>query len=127
MTHNFRNPPPFRGHAPAEGRGLVFLVAVRRNSISPVSHQNDLLQRMGIMLMTPDEAAGYPPGRAVGPLPPMPAPQPPTLLTPGDRRFLPRRVQGEILGSRSPSDFRINELGEGRSSNMTILSEGLNG
>jgi hypothetical protein len=30
-------------------------------------------------------------------------------------------------GSRSPSDFRINELGEGRSSNMTILSEGLNG
>ena len=97
MTHNFRNPPPFRGHAPAEGRGLAFLVAIRRNFISPVSHQNDLLQRMGIMLMTRDEAAGYPPGRAVGPLPPMPAPQPPTLLTAGDRRFLPRRVHGEIL------------------------------
>jgi hypothetical protein len=69
MTHNFRNPPPFMGHVPAEGRGLAFLVAIRRNFISPVSHQNDLLQRMGIMLMTPDEAAVYPPGRTVGPLP----------------------------------------------------------
>ena len=28
------------------------------------------------------------------------------------------------LGSRSASDLRINELGEGLSSNMTILSEG---
>jgi hypothetical protein len=33
----------------------------------------------------------------------------------------------KVLGSRSPSDFRINELGEGLSSNMTILSEGLSG
>lgn len=97
MTHNFQNPYPFMGQAPAEGRSLVFLVAIRRNFIAPVSHQNDLLQRMGIMLMTPDEAAVYPPGRAVGPLPSMPAPQPPTLLTAGDRRFFPRRVQGEIL------------------------------
>jgi hypothetical protein len=97
MTHNFQNPYPFMGQALAEGRSLVFLVAIRRNFIAPVSHQNDLLQRMGIMLMTPDEAAVYPPGRAVGPLPPMPAPQPPTLLTAGDRRFFPRRVQGEIL------------------------------
>lgn len=97
MTCTFQNPYPFMGQAPAEGRGLVFLVAIRRNFIAPVSHQNDLLQRMGIMLMTPDEAAGYPPGRAVGPLPSMPAPQPPTSLTAGDRRFLPRPVHGEIL------------------------------
>jgi hypothetical protein len=40
-----------------------------------------------------------------------------------------RFAEGGIkaLGSRSPSDFRINELGEGLSSNMTILSEGLSG
>ena len=31
---------------------------------------------------------------------------------------------GEVEGSRYPSDVRINELGEGLSSNMTILSEG---
>ena len=31
---------------------------------------------------------------------------------------------GLRLGSRSASDLRINELGEGLSSNMTILSEG---
>jgi hypothetical protein len=97
MTHNFRNPPPFMGHAPTEGRGLVFLVAIRRNFISPVSHQSDLLQRMGVMLMTPDEAAVYPLGRTVGPLPSVPAPEPPTSLTARDRRFLPRPVHGEIL------------------------------
>jgi hypothetical protein len=97
MTHNFQNPYPFMGQAPAEGRSLVFLVSIRRNFITPVSHQNDLLQRMGIMLMTPDEAAVCAPARAVGPLPPMPLPQPPNLLAAGDRRFFPRRVQGEIL------------------------------
>jgi hypothetical protein len=97
MTRTFQNPYPFMGHAPAESRNMVFLVAIRHNFIPPVSHQNDLLQRMGIMLMTPDEAAVYPPAHAVGPLPPMLAPQPPTLLTARDRRFLPRRVQGEIL------------------------------
>ena len=37
------------------------------------------------------------------------------------------RLPGLGFGSRSPSDFRINELGEGLSSNMTILSEGLGG
>jgi len=31
---------------------------------------------------------------------------------------------GQLGGSRSASDLRINELGEGLSSNMTILSEG---
>jgi hypothetical protein len=76
MTHNFQNPYPLTGQAPAEGRSLVFLVA-SRNSITPVSRQIDLLQRMGIMLMTPDEAAVYPPAHAIG--------------------FLPRWVQGEIL------------------------------
>ena len=33
----------------------------------------------------------------------------------------------KAYGSRSPSELRINELGEGLSSNMTILSEGLSG
>jgi len=101
MTHNFQNTYPFMGQASADGRGLVFLVAIRRNFSAPVSHQNDLLQRMGLMLMTPDEAAVYPPGRAVGPLPPMPAPPQPPMLIAGDRRFLPRRVQGEILRDKN--------------------------
>jgi hypothetical protein len=96
MTHNFQNPYPLTGQAPAEGRSLVFLVA-SRNSITPVSRQIDLLQRMGIMLMTPDEAAVYPPAHAVGALPPVPALQPPIVPTAGDRRVLPRRVQGEII------------------------------
>jgi hypothetical protein len=57
MTRNFQNLYPFMGQASAEGRSLVFLMAIRRNSVAPVSYQNDLLQRMGIMLMTRDEAA----------------------------------------------------------------------
>jgi hypothetical protein len=43
-------------------------------------------------------------------------------LAPGMAPTHPR-----ALGSRFPSDIRINELGEGLSSNMTILSEGLSG
>ena len=35
--------------------------------------------------------------------------------------------RNQLFGSISPSDLRINELGEGLSSNMAILSEGASG
>jgi hypothetical protein len=54
--------------------------------------------------------------------------EPPRGVAPSQAHAVPRPCelfQGQ--GSSSPSDIRINELGEGLSSNMTILSEGLSG
>jgi hypothetical protein len=107
MTQRFGNPgfssTPYNGstgleNSPANGKILVFLVAIQRPLPPPTLDRRNPLQRMGVMLLEEGEPAAFDPSDLViGPLPEAVPPMPPTLPTSGHIPLYPRRVQGEIL------------------------------
>src|SRR5215475_3509770 len=107
MTQRLRNPGFSRQpsnesiglqNSPANGKILVFLVAIQRPLPPPSLHRGNPLQRMGVMLLEEGEPAAFDPSdRVIGPLPEAVPPMPPPVPTDGHIPLLPRRVQGEIL------------------------------
>jgi hypothetical protein len=107
MTQHFGNPgfssQPYNRsigleNTPANGKILVFLVAIQRPLPPPTLHRGNPLQRMDVMLLEKGQPAAFDPSDLViGPLPEAVPPMPPTLPTSGRMPLSQRRVQGEIL------------------------------
>jgi hypothetical protein len=107
MTQHFGNPgfssQPYNRsigleNTPANGKILVFLVAIQRPLPPPTLHRGNPLQRMDVMLLEKGQPAAFDPSDLViGPLPEAVPPMPPTLPTSGRMPLYQRRVQGEIL------------------------------
>ena len=107
MTQRFGNPgfssQPYNRsigleNTPANGKILVFLVAIQRPLPPPTLHRGNPLQRMDVMLLEKGQPAAFDPSDLViGPLPEAVPPMPPTLPASGHMPRYPRRVQGEIF------------------------------